>query len=157
MKLIELVAAVCAGAALIANTSLADESPAKLIHSESMTPERRIEHAMRSLFDKPGLPLKVAPVSVEGDYAVAGWIQSDRGGRALLKKQHGKWVIQLCGGDGLKQAENLIKAGMEPLSASRLSQKVATAENKMNRDRVRKFSMFEGEVRVDGGAHPEHN
>ncbi|MEY4028656.1 MAG: hypothetical protein RLZZ329_2376 [Pseudomonadota bacterium] len=56
-----------------------------------------IVQAMKRQFDKPQSPLKVAPVVVEGDWALAGWLQDARGGRALLQKRHGHWVIGDCG------------------------------------------------------------
>ena len=87
---------------------------------------------------------------------MAGWIQHGRGGRALLKKESDKWSIQLCGGDGLKQATNLTMTGMDPASAAKLSQKIAAAEKKISSDQVKKFAMFEGVVQVDGGVHDLH-
>ncbi|MEY4100756.1 MAG: hypothetical protein RL300_1927 [Pseudomonadota bacterium] len=122
----------------------------------TMTDKQIIEHAMKALFDKPGASLKVAPVSVEGAYAVAGWIQTDRGGRALLKKESGKWSIQVCGGDGLKQVSTLTMTGMDQASAGKLAQKIAAAEKQMTSDQIKKFAMFEGVVKVDGGAHDPH-
>jgi len=134
----------------------AHETPAKASHTVKMTDEQSIERAMKALFDKPDAPLKVAPVSVEGVYAVAGWIQSDRGGRALLKKESGKWSIQVCGGDGLKYASSLTMTGMDQASANKLAQKIAAAEKKMPSEQVKKFALFEGIVKVDGGDHDPH-
>lgn len=137
-------------------SSWAHEAPGNSVHTVRMTDAQSIEHAMKVLFDKPGAPLKVAPISVEGAYAVAGWIQNDRGGRALLKKENDKWSIQVCGGDGLKQASSLTMTGMDQSSASRLAQKVAAAEKHMTSDQVKKFAMFQGVVKVDGGSHDPH-
>jgi hypothetical protein len=134
----------------------AHEAPAKAYHAVQITDEKSIELAMKALFDKPGAPLKVAPVSVDGAYAVAGWIQNDRGGRALLKKENGQWSIQVCGGDGLKQASTLTMTGMNQASASRLAQKVSSAEKLMPTEQVKKLALFEGVVKVDGGAHDPH-
>ena len=136
--------------------SWAHEAPGNSVHTVKMTDAQSIEHAMKVLFDKPGAPLKVAPISVEGAYAVAGWIQNDRGGRALLKKENDKWSIQVCGGDGLKQSSSLTMTGMDQSSANRLAQKIAAAEKNMTSDQVKKFAMFEGVVKVDGGAHDPH-
>lgn len=46
--------------------------------------EHQITMVMKQLFEKPDAPLSVVPISVDGDYAVAGWIQGGRGGRAFL-------------------------------------------------------------------------
>ena len=116
-----------------------------------------IEHRMKQQFDKPEAPLTVAPVSVEGDYAVAGWIQADKGGRALLRKEQGKWSIQVCGGDGLKQASALVQTGMSSATADRLAKKVQSAESKLSADQLKKLSMFEGVVKVDQGQHGAHD
>ena len=43
------------------------------------TDQEQIQHALMTTFDKPNNPLKVEPVVVQGDYAVAGWIQGDKG------------------------------------------------------------------------------
>ena len=112
---------------------------------------------MKKLFDKPDAPLAVAPVSIDGDYAVAGWIQSGKGGRALLKKEKGQWSIYVCGGDGLKQASALVQTGMSTVAADRLAKKVQSAESKLSVDQLKKLSMFEGVVKVDQGQHGAHD
>jgi hypothetical protein len=157
MNLIQSASSIAFGLTVFAVCpTWAHETPAKASHAVKMTDEQSIEHAMKALFDKPDAPLKVAPVSVEGVYAVAGWIQSDRGGRALLKKENGKWSIQVCGGDGLKQASSLTMTGMDQASANKLAQKIAASEKKMPSEQVKKLALFEGILKVDGGAHDPH-
>lgn len=73
----------------------------------------------------------LAVLTIDGAYAVAGWIQSGRGGRALLKKEKHVWVIQVCGGDGLTQASQLAMAGMTQDASKRMAEKVAHAEKKL--------------------------
>ena len=121
-----------------------------------MPDAQAIEHSMKKLFDKPHSPLAVAPVSIEGDYAVAGWIQSGKGGRAILKKEKGQWVIHVRGGDGLKQASALVQTGMDKATAERLAKKIQAAEAKLSADQLKKLSMFEGVVKVDQGGHGAH-
>jgi hypothetical protein len=96
-------------------------------------------------------------VSIEGDYAVAGWIQSGKGGRALLKKEKGQWSIQVCGGDGLTKAAALTMTGMSNAAAARLAQKVASAEKKVSASDLQRFSMFEGIVKVESASHHQHS
>jgi len=115
-----------------------------------------ITHVMKSQFDRPDAPLTVMPISIEGNFAVAGWIQSSMGGRALLKKDNGKWSIHLCAGDALTQIATLEMAGIDTASAKRLAQKVATAERQLPAEHVKKLSLFEGILRIDGGAHHGH-
>jgi hypothetical protein len=157
MKSIQLVASIVLGwIVLTVSPAWAHEVTAKSTQPVKMTDAQSIEHAMKALFEKPEAPLVVAPVTVEGDYAVAGWIQHGRGGRALLKKESGKWSIQVCGGDGLKQASALTMTGMDRALADKLARKVAAAEKNLSADQLKKFAMFEGVMRVDGSAHAPH-
>ena len=120
--------------------------------------EGPVRHAMMSVFDKPTDPLKVDPVVVSGDYAVAGWVQSGKGGRAVLQKTHGQWNIMVCGGDGLKDARALEQTGMSTATAAALAKAMNTAESKVSADTRKKFAMFDGVVKVNAGHgnhHPE--
>jgi hypothetical protein len=116
------------------------------------TSAQAIEHVMKAQFDKPEAPLTVVPVTIEGDYAIAGWIQKDRGGRALLKAEGGKWTIRVCAGDGLLQASTLEMAGVSGPTAKRLLEKVAAAEKRLPVDQVKKFSLFEGVLKIEAGS-----
>jgi hypothetical protein len=49
--------------------------------------EDSIRQLLFSAFDKPNSRLDVEPIVVAGDYAIAGWSQSDMGGRALLRRR----------------------------------------------------------------------
>jgi hypothetical protein len=116
------------------------------------TSAQAIEHVMKAQFDKPQAPLTVVPVTVEGDYAIAGWIQKDRGGRALLKAEGGKWTIRVCAGDGLLRVSTLEMAGVSGPIAKRLAEKVAAAEKRLPVDQVKKFSLFEGVLKIEAGS-----
>lgn len=142
--------------AFIGPAAMAHDHPAAAAAATPMSDAQAIEHSMKKLFDKPDAPLAVAPVSIEGDYAVAGWIQSNKGGRALLKKEKGQWSIQVCGGDGLKQASALVQTGMSRTTADRLAKKVDLAEAKLSAEQRNQLSMFEGVVKVDQGQHSPH-
>lgn len=115
-----------------------------------------IVHVLKKQFDKPQSPLTVTPVAVEGDWAVAGWSQDVRGGRALLNKRHGQWVIVVCGGDGLRQASTLAQTGMKAAEARALAMKLQAAESRLPAETLRKFASFEGMLRMDGSAHGTH-
>jgi len=99
---------------------------------------------LKSRFDKPEALLQVAPVSIVSDHALVGWVQGENGGRALLQKLSGKWQLQLCGGDGLKQESVLIQAGIEPSQAHDLATKAVEAEAALPAVFVRKLSRFSG-------------
>jgi hypothetical protein len=119
------------------------------------TDQAQIQHVMMAAFDKPAEPLKVVPVVVHGDYAVAGWIQAGRGGRAVMRKETGHWTIMVCGGDGLKEAAALALTGMPTASADALAKALAAAEATLDPIVLKQFAMFEGVVKV-GADHAAH-
>ncbi len=106
---------------------------------------------LHGMFDKPGVTLKVSPVVVAGDYAVADWSQGEMGGRALLRRKQ-QWSLILCAGDGIKSRDALAKAGVPAEDATRLEQQLASAEAGLGSDEVAMFSRFEGLVMMDGSA-----
>ena len=114
--------------------------------------EHQITMVMKQLFEKPNSPLTVVPISVEGDYAVAGWVQGGRGGRAFLQKDKNQWAIAVCGGSGLTQADVMQSIGMKGDAAARLAAAVVAAEGKLNADKRKLFDGFEGMVKVDQAA-----
>lgn len=119
--------------------------------------EHQITMVMKKLFEKPDAPLTVVPISVVGDYAVAGWIQGDRGGRAFLQKDNNQWSISVCGGSGLTQAREMQTIGMKSDAAARLAAAVVAAESKLGADKRKLFDGFKGMVKVDPAGHDEHS
>ena len=126
-----------------------------------------IVHAMKRQFDQPKSPLKVAPVVVAGDWALASWLQGTRGGRALLQKRHSHWVIVVCGGEGLLLSSTLVQTGMAADVAAALAKNLQVAEAQLPAATRQKFASFAGMLRVDGdashgtahgmqGAHQKH-
>ena len=126
------------------------------VHAAPATDAQAIEYALKKLFDKPSAPLTVVPVSVEGDYAVAGWTQDQRGGRALLQRDKGGWRIALCGGDGLVKADALAQSGLTPAAAKRLAQAIQSAEAGLSPHQRRLLSTFDGILKVDAGHGASH-
>lgn len=113
-----------------------------------------IDAVLKKQFDRPDAPLVVNPVTVVGDYAVAGWTQTGRGGRALLQKNKHGWVITVCAGDGLTRADVLQTTGMDAASADKLAKAVVAAESRLSNDKRKLFASFEGVVKVDPAAGP---
>ncbi len=92
-----------------------------------------------------------------GDHAVAGWLQDQRGGRALLRKGPHGWRVVLCAGDSLLSPATLRSAGLAEADAEGLSQAVRQAESRQPAERVRQFALFRGVVKVDkDAAHGNH-
>jgi len=130
----------------------------RLVQAAETTPatdSQRITRMMKAQFDRQGQPLTVDPVSIEGLFAVAGWIQGDTGGRALLQRAGNQWEIVLCSGDGLLQAATLTGAGMSREAASRLLTRVREGEARLAPAQRAKFASFEGLVRMRAGGHHE--
>jgi hypothetical protein len=112
--------------------------------------EAKIGEVLHGMFDKPGGTLTVSPVVISGDFAIADWVQGDMGGRALLWRKQGVWVLTLCAGDGIKSLEALRTAGVPQQDAVLLEQNLAAAEAALGPERVAMFSRFEGLVMMDG-------
>jgi len=115
-----------------------------------------IIHVMKAQFDKPENPLTVEPVSVVGDFAVAGWSQGGMGGRALLKLVNGEWTIHLCAGAGLKQAQLMHEAGMAMADAETLAALVAEGEAKLDPSKPALYDTFEGVMMIGAEGHAGH-
>ena len=107
---------------------------------------------LKKTFETPDKPLGVAPVVVADGWALAGWVQGDMGGRALLKKGDMGWVLHMCAGDGIKDAAALEKIGLSAATAKTLADGLAVAEAKLDPALVAKFSLFEGMMVMDGSA-----
>ncbi|KXU38313.1 hypothetical protein AXE65_01740 [Ventosimonas gracilis] len=120
------------------------------------TDEIGIRQIMMSTWDTPQTRLEVGPVVIKDKWAVAGWIQGQRGGRALLTRNvHGQWQVSVCGGDGLKEANTLVMTGMPFDAAQDLAQQVEKAEAAIPAERLALFATFEGMLRMEGmHSHP---
>jgi hypothetical protein len=126
---------------------------------ENQGDEQQIVALLKSTFDQPQAPLVIAPVVIEGDHAIAGWTQDKRGGRALMRRAHGKWTIHLCSGDPLKHADMLTSTGIPAPLAKTLADKLAAAERAMPPATIALFATFEGVVHIgaDGQHPPAHH
>ncbi|WP_244316701.1 copper uptake system-associated protein [Pannonibacter tanglangensis] len=116
-------------------------------------PQVDIPVKLKSIFESEGKPLAVAPVVVAGGWAIAGWTQDGRGGRALLKQKADGWSIHLCSGDSLKDATVLQQIGIAEHDARTLAANLASAEASIAPETLALFASFEGTVMVEGEAH----
>lgn len=142
--LVLMTTAVCLG-----SVSAAVAQQATAAKPTPSTDAAQIRDVMKATWDKPGQPLVVEPVVSIGDHGVASWVQGDRGGRALVQRRGPTWKVVACGGDGLKSANALKETGMPARTAERLAQLLASAEAKLPPQTVKKFSLFDGIVRMD--------
>lgn len=123
----------------------------------SAADKTEIERVIKSTWERPDNRVDVRPVVIADNYAVAGWIAGERGGRALLKRHAHAWQVVLCSGDGIRTAGGLMEAGVPDKEASTLADKLAIADAALPPDIVRKFSLFEGSLAVEHGVHPAHD
>lgn len=106
--------------------------------------ETVIRQVLKSTWDKSESPLNVEPVVIVSGHALAGWTQGARGGRALLAKQKdGSWIVQACGGDGLKEVKTLEQSDLTPAVAQSLAHAATTAEAKLPAATRAQFSTFD--------------
>lgn len=104
--------------------------------------EQTIIKLIATTYDQPGRKVETTPVVIASDYALADWIQGDKGGRALLRHKAGQWEIMACGGDGFKDAKTLQQAGIPAATASKLVAQLTQAEKALPASRVRQFGLF---------------
>ena len=107
-------------------------------------------------FDRPGAAVVSDPIVIEQEFAVADWIQGEKGGRALLRKRDGEWLIMLCAGDGVRQAKSMIEADVPSLAANALAAKLADAGSGLSSSQVEMFGRFKAEKRP-GDEHAGHH
>ncbi|MFO1142173.1 MAG: copper uptake system-associated protein [Amaricoccus sp.] len=107
-----------------------------------------IRQLMTAMFERPDAPLDVDPVTVHGDIAIAGWVQGDMGGRALLRKEEGAWELSLCAGNALREPSGLEQLGLPATEAAALAAAVVASEAGLDPGRLAKFARFEGVIRM---------
>jgi hypothetical protein len=124
-------------------------------HVATMTDQEAVKAVLMKTWDQPQARLLVDPVVVQGDVALAGWQQGERGGRALLRLRGQRWVVVICAGDGLKDAALLRDVGLPAAEADALARQLAQAEAKLDPRALQRFASFDGLVRMDEqGNHP---
>ncbi|WHO72713.1 copper uptake system-associated protein [Rhizobium sp. BT03] len=127
-------------------------------------PQQAIPARLKLMFETADKPLDLTPVvAVQADWAIVGWRQDGRGGRALMKKAHHGWNIYLCSGDSLKDAGTLEKIGLSANDAAALAAKLRDAEANIDSSTLALLSSFEGTVMLmneasndAGGGHEGH-
>ena len=129
---------VVAGAALFAAACGAASSES----------EAAIAQVLKQRLETPGAELIVDPVAADGAFAVAGWTQGDKGGRALLQKGSKGWLLVLCGGESLRSMQGLTRLGVPQHQAVEITKELAREEKNVSAERLAKMARFPGEVRM---------
>ena len=112
-----------------------------------------IEAMLKAQFDTPETPLTVAPISVHGPVAIAGWMQDGRGGRAFLRQDDMGWFIELCSGSSLMLPATLQSLGMSAADADTLLTHAKAAEATLGPDTIALLDSFDGTLIVGRDGH----
>lgn len=116
--------------------------------SASSETEMAIAAVVQQRLDKTDAELVVDPIAANGAFAVAGWTQGEKGGRALLQKGSKGWLLVLCGGDSLRSMQGLARLGVPQEQAMEITKELAREEKKASAERLAKMASFTGEVRM---------
>lgn len=112
-----------------------------------------IEALLKAQFDTPEAPLTVAPISVHGPVAIAGWAQAGRGGRAFLRQDEKGWFIELCSGASLMLPATLQSLGLSVADAEALLTQAQAAEAALAPDTIALLDSFDGTLIVGRDGH----
>jgi hypothetical protein len=115
--------------------------------------EQGVRDFMAGVFDRPDARLTVPSVAFAGDYAVAGWLQSGRGGRTLLRRSPEGWEFVVCGGADLATLKGLREAGLPDVLGPAMVTAIGRAEASLTSEQLRLLGDFPGMLRMEG-AHP---
>jgi hypothetical protein len=121
----------------------------------SASANTHIIHVLKSQFERPNKPLEVPVVVVSGDYAVADWLQGDKGGRALLRRNADGWRVQMCSGAQFKSSQVLRQAGVQADDANQISRALKKNEQSLTHEQLKKIDSFQGIM--DVLSNPEHH
>lgn len=139
---------------LVMHTVTANESALPgTVQNEISMDEIAIRQLMLETWDKPEARLIIEPVVVEGDYALASWVQGERGGRAILARRDGNWQVIVCTGDGAKDPANVQQTGMPADVAHRLVRDLVMAEEKLPAAQRKQFSLFGKDMHMEEKTH----
>jgi hypothetical protein len=116
--------------------------------SASSESEAAIAAVVKQRLEKSGAELTVAPIAADGAFAVAGWTQGEKGGRALLQKGSKGWLLVLCGGESLRSMQGLARLGVPQHQAMEITKELAREEKRVSAERLAKMASFTGEVRM---------
>jgi hypothetical protein len=124
---------------------------AATVSQEGLSDPAAIEALLMAQFHTPDNPLTVAPITVMGPVAIAGWAQDGAGGRAFLRKDPDGWFVEFCAGAGMLAPETLTGLGLSEAEAATLIAAVTSAETPLGPEAIARFDSFEGFVPVGKG------
>lgn len=124
-------------------------------HAAEESMQAQIIQVLKNQFDRPVNPLEVPVVVISGDYAVADWLQDNRGGRALLRHDADGWRTLMCSGAQFKSPQALRQAGLQENDASLISKELSRKEQSLTDEQLKKIDSFQGIM--DVLTNPDHH
>ncbi len=115
-----------------------------------------ISALLKAQFDRADAPLTVAPITVQGTVAVAGWSQDGQAGRAFLRKDTEGWFVEVCAGESLMHAATFVSMGLSQAEADLLAAAVNGAEAGAGAELVARLNSFEGTVVIGRASMAGH-
>lgn len=120
--------------------------------------EQAVASTLRAQWEKPDLALELPVIVVQADVAIADWILGEKGGRALLRQQYGKWQTLMCGGAELNQPHRLQQAGLSSMLAHSLADHLRLREQQLTPSQKQRIESFQGVMDfTHEHTHSEHH
>ena len=118
---------------------------------DAIDDKQSIRNTINNTYDTPQHKVVIEPIVIQGEFAVASWIQQDKGGRVVLfRNAQEKWDIVLCSGEAVKEVEFLVQIGIPQSDADELTKALVAAEENLDAEKIALFDSFKGVVR---GSH----
>ncbi|WP_417309076.1 copper uptake system-associated protein [Devosia sp.] len=103
----------------------------------------QIAEALRAAI---GADAIIAPVALDGDFAIAGWSLGDEGARAVLRRRDAHWQVVMWAGPSLLLPATLSSLGVSATAADRLRTELAAGELALGAQFTDRFDAFPGTV-----------
>ena len=104
--------------------------------------KEKIEQVVQGVLSNTGGATLVDPIIMRQEYAVADWTQGEQGGRTLLHREHGSWKVMATGGEEIRDADALARAGLGQKEAKALANTVIAKERQVPEDRLAKLDRY---------------
>lgn len=106
--------------------------------------EQLIATQLRTQWAKTDKPMDFPIIIVQEETAIADWLLGNKGGRILLRKEHGQWRTVLYGGSELRFSHRLQRAGINAATSESLSQMLITREKALTPVQKQNMDNFQG-------------
>lgn len=108
--------------------------------------KQAVTQAIKLHWEQPNQPVEVLAVAVEKEFAIADWIQGERGGRAVLRKNNEDWQTLACGDAQIKNAQTLTQYGLSLPQAQAIVQQLQLEEQHIPAEKLQLIDEFSNVV-----------